>query len=171
MISNVWLLPVSWLIHDVEEFLLIERQPHGRQAGRNEPTTPLRTAIRAMATNRRQFAVAVVFVGCIVVAATIAGTFDPRGYGMVVYSTALAGYFLHAFIHIARSMVFRAYTPGVVTAVVVVIPVSLGLYWWLFESALVDTRLVITTGFFGLSLFVPVVVVANRLSSYLMNNS
>lgn len=90
---------------------------------------------------------------------------------MVVYVTVLGGYFLHAFVHLGQSLVLRGYTPGLVTAVLLVLPTSVYLYWRLLSAPLVDVESVIATGVLGLVVFVPTVLgakgVAGRLDRWL----
>jgi hypothetical protein len=123
-----------------------------------------RRLVGAVASTRKRFSIAVALVGCVVLGATIAGVLDPNGIGIQIYTTILGGYFLHAFVHVGQSVVCRGYTPGLVTAVLVVIPVSAGLYWRLLSAQLVDIGIVTTTGLLGLVVFVPTVVGAARLS-------
>jgi hypothetical protein len=160
-----WLLPVSWLVHDLEEVTTIDEWSRRWGLRESDDLTPLQRRLVGVATStRRRFTIAVAFVGCVVVGATVAGVIDPNGIGIRIYTTILGGYFLHAFVHVGQSVVLRGYTPGLVTAVLVVISVSLCLYWRLLSVQLVDIGLVTTTGLLGLVLFVPIVVGATRLS-------
>ena len=59
----------------------------------------------------------------------------------------------------------RGYTPGVVTAVGVVVPVSAYLYRVLFETGVLDCRLAILTALLGIVVFFPAVLGAYRLAS------
>ncbi|WP_318569022.1 HXXEE domain-containing protein [Salinigranum marinum] len=161
----LWLLPVSWLVHDLEEIATIDRWSRRWGLRKSDDLTPLqRRLVGVLTSTRRRFTVAVGFVGCVVVGATAAGTFDPNGPGILIYTTILGGYFLHSFVHVGQSIVFRGYTPGLATAISVVIPVSILLYWRLLSAGLVDIGTVRMTGILGLVLFVPFVVGANRLS-------
>jgi hypothetical protein len=160
----LWLLPTSWLIHDLEEIATIDGWSRRWDLRESDDLTSVqRRLVGAVASTRRRFTIAVALVGCVVVGATVAGVVDSNGIGIGVYTTILGGYFLHAFVHVGQAVVFRGYTPGLVTAAFVVIPVSLGLYWRLLSAGLVDIGTVTTTGLFGLVLFVPIVV--GRLDS------
>lgn len=162
----MWLLPVSWLVHDVEEILAIERwsRRSKRWVEANEISGLQRRIVETLATTRRQFSIAVVLVGIVVVVATVAGVSDPTGVGILVYTAILGGYFAHAFVHLGQSLVVRGYTPGLVTAAVVVIPASLVLYRRLFGTGLVGLKTATVAGLVGVLLFVPVVVGAGRLA-------
>ena len=168
----LWLLPVSWLVHDLEEIATIEWwSRRWKHSERDDISTVQRRLVRVLASGRRRFALAVALVGCVVVGATVLGVSDPNGVGMVVYITVLGGYFLHAFVHLGQSIVLRGYTPGLVTAVLLVIPTSVYLYWRLLSAPLLDVEIVIVTGILGLVVFVPIVVgakgVAGRLDRWL----
>ncbi|WP_192918446.1 HXXEE domain-containing protein [Salinigranum salinum] len=161
----LWLLPVSWLTHDLEEIATIEGWSRRWEPRGNDDLTPVqRRLVGVVASTRRRFTIAVTLVGCVVVGATVAGVSDPTGLGIRIYTTILGGYFLHAFVHVGQSVVFRGYTPGLVTAGLVVIPVSLSLYWRLLSVQFVDAGTVVATGLLGLVLFVPIVVGASELS-------
>jgi hypothetical protein len=122
----MWLLPVSWLIHDFEEIATIEGwSQRWEHAGQDGSSPVQRRLVGLLASGRQPFTLAVVIVGCIIVGATVVGMSDPNGIGMMFYTTILGGYYLHAFVHLGQSLVLRGYTPGLVTAVLLVIPTSL----------------------------------------------
>ena len=98
------------------------------------------------------------------VGATVAGAVDPTGIGLVVYATILGGYLLHGFVHLAQSFLHRGYAPGPATAIVLVIPVSLYIYWRLLAAGLIDIRVAAVTCLIGLVLFAPLIIGAGRLS-------
>lgn len=161
----LWLLPVSWLLHDVEELATIGRWSRRWPPDRRDDLSAVqRRFAGAVASTPHRFTVAAALVGGVVVGATVAGVLDPNGLGIRIYTTILGGYLLHAFVHLGQSVVFRGYTPGLVTATIVVIPASISLYWRLLSAGLVDLGTVSTTGVLGLVLFVPIVFGANRLS-------
>ena len=164
----LWLLPGSWLVHDLEEVATIEGwSQRWKHTGQNDLSTVQRRLAGVLASGRRRFTLAVALVGCVVVGATVLGVSDPNGVGMVVYVTVLGGYFLHAFVHLGQSLVLRGYTPGLVTAVSVALPTSVYLYWRLLSAHLVDVEIAIATGVLGLVVFVPIVVGATVIAGRL----
>jgi hypothetical protein len=168
----LWLLPVSWFVHDLEEIATIEGwSRRWEHTGWDDISPVQRRLVGLLTSGRRRFTIAVVIVGCVIVGATVVGVSDPNGTGMVFYTTILGGYFLHAFVHLGQSLVFRGYTPGLVTAVLLVISTSLYVYWRLLVTHLVDVGTAIATGVLGIVVFVPVVVgateVAGRLDRWL----
>ena len=161
----LWLLPGSWLVHDLEEIATIEQwSSKWRHTGRNDFAAIQQRLVETIESTRRRFTIAVAIVGSVVVGATVVGTVDPTGIGLVVYAAILGGYFLHGFVHLAQSFLLRGYTPGLVTAIVLVIPVSLYLYWRLLAADLVDIRIAAATCLIGLVFFAPIVVGASKLS-------
>lgn len=161
----LWLLPGSWLVHDLEEIGTIEQwSSRWRHAGRNDAPAIRRRLVETIASTRRRFTIAVALVGGVVVGATVAGAVDPTGIGLVVYATILGGYLLHGFVHLAQSFLLRGYAPGPATAIVLVIPVSLYLYWRLLAAGLIDIRVAAVTCLVGLVLFAPLIIGAGRLS-------
>lgn len=94
-----------------------------------------------------------------------AGVLDPNGIGILVYTTVLGGYSLHGFVHVGGSLVFRGHTPGLLTAVSLVIPVPVTLYRRLLGAGLLAPEVAVATGVVGFVVFLPVVVLANRLAA------
>lgn len=78
--------------------------------------------LRRLETTRTETYLAIALVGTVVAAAAAAGA---RSHGRSeVYQQVLMGFGLHGLGHLAQAAVFRGYTPGVVTAVGIVIPYS-----------------------------------------------
>lgn len=166
----VWALPLSWVVHDAEELLTIDRWSRNRPelAALADRSRLARRVVAVNSVPRRQFAVAVAVVGLVLVAGTVAAAARLDSWGGVVYAVFLGGYFLHAFSHVAQSALVRGYTPGVVTAVAVVMPVSLALYRALFRAGVLDVGLAVATALAGILVFGPVVVGSIRLAGALV---
>ncbi|MBP2338449.1 hypothetical protein JOF41_004627 [Saccharothrix coeruleofusca] len=104
-----WGLLVAWLAHDAEELATTSWWTR-RQAG--VPTvTPARSAV------------AIGVVGAVMAAAAADGA--RTGGRSRFFQAALTGFGLHSITHVAGSVVFRGYTPGVLTAPTVVAPFAL----------------------------------------------
>jgi hypothetical protein len=166
----VWALPLSWVVHDAEELLTVDRwrRDHPELATLADRSRLARRVVAVNSVPRRQFAVAVAVVGLVLVAGTVVAAARLDSWGGVVFAVFLGGYFLHAFGHVAQSVLVRGYTPGVVTAVAVVMPVSLSLYRALFRAGVLDVRLAVTTALAGILVFGPVVVGSHRLAGALV---
>lgn len=170
----LWLLPVSWVLHDLEEIHTMVRwrtANRSRLAALASKSWPARRVVESMPTTTAGFTVAVALVGVLLVGATIAGHLDPRGGGIVLYAVFLGGYCLHGVVHVGQSIVFRGYTPGVASAVLLVIPTSAFLYTRLLEWGVIDRRTLVLTAVTGLVLFVPIAVGANRAATWVENEN
>jgi hypothetical protein len=168
VLTELWLLPLSWVVHDLEEVLVRDRWMHGREGTLRALADRSRIAGRVIAihsTPTREFVVAALAVGSLLFAMTAVATQRPTGVWGLLFAVFLGGYFLHAFLHVGQSVLLRGYTPGVVTAVGVVVPVSAYLYRLLFETGILDGRLAILTALLGIVVFFPVVLGAHRLAS------
>ncbi|MEU7891791.1 HXXEE domain-containing protein [Nonomuraea sp. NPDC049152] len=114
-----WGLLAAWALHDAEELATMAgwaRKARPRLAERF-PWVPDRVW-EAMDVDQRHVNVAIGLMGGVVAAAAASG---PRsGF----YRAALAAFGAHGVVHLAQAAAVRGYTPGVVTAPLVVIPYS-----------------------------------------------
>ncbi|CAL9362938.1 hypothetical protein SUDANB95_00703 [Actinosynnema sp. ALI-1.44] len=110
MISKkvTWGLLAAWVVHDLEE---LATMPGWTREKRVVPTTPTQAVI------------AIGLMGGVFTAAAAAGA--RTGGRSPFFQTVLTGFGLHSATHVAASLVFRGYTPGVITAPTVVAPFTL----------------------------------------------
>jgi hypothetical protein len=84
-----------------------------------------------------------------------------------LFEGLLGVFFLHGFTHVGHSIAFRDYTPGVISAVLVVIPVSAFVYRRLLARGSIDPReAAVATGVAAL-LFVPAAIMAMSVAAWL----
>ncbi len=170
----LWLLPFVFVVHDGEELLTmpgwIER--HGPELERLAQTSRLAARlIRTLATSPAQVAVAIGAVFAVIVGVTIGATVArQRGLWFYAYLTVLGALFLHVFTHVAQSIYFGGYTPGVAGAVCAVLPGSLYIYRRLFQAGLLTWRAAVATALLGFALFIPAAIQAHRLGRLLVNH-
>ncbi|WP_255198469.1 HXXEE domain-containing protein [Halorarius litoreus] len=164
----LWLLPLSWAVHDLEEVVMHARWASVRDGPEtaNDRSRLARRIVALHSTPASQFRIAVLVVGVVLVVVTAAATRAPDGVWGVVFAVLLGGYFLHGFLHVAQSLVLRRYTPGVATAVLVVVPASGVLYRVLFDAGLLGVEQAVGTAVVGGLVFVPVVRGAQRLATW-----
>ena len=119
-----WGLLAAWVIHDAEELATMSSWARTRLPRLREryPWLPGRVW-RAMAKDQSETTLAIAGVGLVIAAASVLGA--ASGGKSVFYQLVLAGFGLHAVVHLGFSTLVRGYTPGVVTALVVVAPFSL----------------------------------------------
>jgi Protein of unknown function with HXXEE motif len=134
--AATWGLFVAWLVHDIEELLTMPgwAQRYGPRLRRRFPRVPGRVW-ELLAPSRTAATVAIGLVGVVVLAAAADGA--RTGGRSVYYQLVLAAFGLHAIVHIGQSAVVRGYTPGVLTAPLVVAPFGAWAWWTLDRAGLV----------------------------------
>lgn len=161
----IWLLLVVFVLHDLEELITVENWLV-KNKGRVMQAAPprLRKMIGpSLAMSTAQFAVAVACMFAILSSAVLltVTTLEQRTF-LPFFLVCLHVLFLHVFTHVGQSLALRMYTPGVLTAVAVVLPYSLYTYFRLFAEGAVTWTLVIRTLPFVV-LIVPILLGAHRL--------
>lgn len=117
-------LLAAWAVHDLEEIAgaaYWSRRVVPRLR-RRHPRVPDRVW-RTAAVDPTTMAKAVGLMGVAVAGAAIAG--ERTGGRSPLFQAAIAGFGLHGVTHLAGSLLARDYTPGVITAPVLVIPYAL----------------------------------------------
>lgn len=163
----LWLLPIVFIIHDGEELFTMpgwvvrHQQKLDELARMNETAAEI---VRSLPNTTGQVAVA---IGCIlllfVVVTAGASMSGKRGFWLYAYAGLLGVLFLHVFTHIAQAILFGGYTPGVIGAVVAIIPGALYLYKRLFEAKLLTVKSAVVTALIGFALFVPGALLAHQI--------
>jgi hypothetical protein len=164
----LWLLPLAWTVHDIEEIYTIERWVDANREQLNDLADRSVVGgfvLQSLPETTRQFTIAVLTVGVLFVGVTLAASFGPLPEGILLYTVLLGGFFLHGVIHIGQTVLFRKYTPGLVSAMFVVLPVSGFLYERLLATGLIDSSFLLGTALVGVVLFVPIVVGANHFAT------
>ena len=167
----LWLLPVVFIIHDGEELFTMpgwvvrHQQKLDELARMNETAAEM---VRSLPTTTAQVAVAIGFILLLfVVVTTGASMSGKRGFWLYAYASLLGVLFLHVFTHIAQAILFGGYAPGVIGAVVAIIPGALYLYRKLFEAKLLTVKSAVVTALIGFALFVPGALLAQQLGRML----
>ncbi|CAN5801968.1 hypothetical protein BH23ACT11_BH23ACT11_22740 [soil metagenome] len=147
--------PVVFLLHDVEEILTIEQFWRENRYRLPIPEM-LRDRIR-ITTAEMAAAVTCVFVlGCLASWPTTKSSEpDTR---IEVYGTTLSIRLLNALAHLAGTLVLRRYTPGVITAVTVVLPYTLYTFHRLHRKKLLIEGALVRSVALGTLLHLPMVL-------------
>jgi len=165
--AAAWLLPLAFVIHDGEEILtmprwiadhrpLLERIAHSG--------APARRVVDNLPTTTAQVAVAVAVELAVLLLATVLFSRGPRpGPALYFYAAALGVFTAHSLTHLGQTLLLGAYTPGVVTAVLIVPAAGVYLYKRLFEAGLLSRRSAWLSGFAGAVGIVPLLLTAHRL--------
>ncbi|WP_370876156.1 HXXEE domain-containing protein [Neobacillus ginsengisoli] len=91
----------------------------------------------------------------------------PTGENFLLYTAALNVFLLQVFSHIGQTIIFRGYSPDVITGIFMVIPYSLLTYYHLFELSLIDRHLLFESIPISI-LMVPIFLIGNLLGSRLI---
>lgn len=154
----VWMLPLFWFLHSLEEISMIDRWEMGRETEHQviaRKSWFARWILDAYSISRSTFILSTVIIGTLVIGATIIGTVNLEGFGIWIYAALLGGFFLHGFVHLGETIVLRGYTPGILTGLFVVLPGSWYLYRRLFDSQLLTMNTAVLTSLIGALIFLP----------------
>jgi predicted cobalt transporter CbtA len=167
----LWLLPLVFIIHDGEELLtmpgwVVRHQRELDQLARMNETAA--EMVRSLPTTTSQVAIAIGFILLLFVVVTIGASISgKRGFWLYAYAGLLGVLFLHVFTHIAQAILVGGYAPGVIGAIVAIIPGALYLYKRLFEAKLLTVKSAIVTALIGFALFVPGAMLAHQIGRML----
>ena len=123
---------------------------------------PLR-GIAAITT--RQFTLGVVVLFALTILASILATKPQRD--MTLFNICLSIFLLHVFTHVAQPIIFRKYTPGLITTVFVVLPYSLYAFHRLFKDGLMSEDALTTSMLVGVSLVGPIILGVRQIGKML----
>jgi len=154
----MWLLPAAFLIHDLEELISMPGWFAAHRAVLEELARGSSIATQLVRSAPNTFggfagAIGALFISFVLV--TWLASARPRRLELFLYQIFLGGFLLHGFIHLAQGMIFREYTPGLVTSPTVVIPVSLYIFAHLIKSGMTTIYTFAAAAIAGILLFVP----------------
>ncbi|MEV4472914.1 HXXEE domain-containing protein [Nonomuraea sp. NPDC049504] len=113
-----WGLLGAWVVHDAEELVTMARWTREARPLLESrfPGVPW----ERLEVSQAHAATAIGLMGAVVAGAAAMGA--RTGGHSPSFQTALAGFGVHGVVHLAQAALFRGYTPGVVTAPLVVLP-------------------------------------------------
>jgi hypothetical protein len=150
----LWLTPAAFLAHDLEELFTFHSW-----IVQHSKTLESLGVVKSLPESVHQLALAIgiLLLGfCIVTFGAVRSQMDR--FWSIAYQILLGAFFLHAFTHIAQAIYFSGYTPGVVSAIVVVIPVCLYLYRKLLKMGLVNAKSAMLTAVIGIACLIPALI-------------
>lgn len=169
--SALWLLPLVFVIHDGEEILTMPRWIAGHRPlleGIAHKSPAARRVVANLPTTTAQVAVAVAVELAVFLLATWLVARDPRpGFALYFYAALLGVYTAHSLTHLGQALLLRAYTPGVVSAVLLVPPVGGFIYKRLFEAGLLSQRSALLSAAAGVLGMVPLLLTAHLVGRVL----
>jgi hypothetical protein len=161
-----WGLFVAWAVHDAEEWFTMPGWG-GRNADRLRrmyPRIPARL-LRLLDFPAPQVRLAITLMAVVVALAAADGA--RTGGRSLFFQVALIGFGVHAVFHVGQSALARGYTPGVVTAVLVVAPFSLWA-WYDVDAAGAVGDDVTGVALVGILLVAPLVILVHGAALLLL---
>lgn len=153
-----WLLPLVFVVHDGEELFTMPAwlDAHRTTLDAIAAGSPFAARIVATApTSTARVAVAIGLVFALLLVVTAGVTLGRARGWFLAYCSLLGLLFLHVFTHMAQAVLFRSYVPGLVGAVLVLLPRTIYIYRRLLAARLLDRRTAILTALAGFALFIP----------------
>jgi hypothetical protein len=148
----IWAGPVVFLLHDAEEILTVESWLRAHRTELPEQLQPF----AAVTTGQFTLAVALLFVGF--VAAAIHGVRQARhGRTSAPFMIIAGALVANGLTHLAQAAYFRSYTPGVVTALALVLPYGYALGARLLATGLATRRTLVVAVTAGAVAQIPIV--------------
>ncbi|RLQ94004.1 HXXEE domain-containing protein [Falsibacillus albus] len=162
----IWMLPIIFIFHDLEEIITIESS----MAASNHPKTKfVQQALNArkkLGSTAAQLAVSAAWI--LLFISFIAWTtahFSSNGGSFLLFTSILNLFVLQAFVHIVQTIMFKSYTPGILTSLVLLIPYCFIAYNYLIEKGLINWLLMFASLPISL-IFILVFLVGNLLGRY-----
>lgn len=167
----IWLFPVIFMFHDLEEIITIESFMT-KYKNKIPKTFFAKLALivkKKLGAKSAQVSITVTWILLIITFITFMTAYLlPIGGNFLLFTATLNVFFLQAFSHIAQTIIFRGYTPGVITALFMVIPYSLFTYYRLFELDLINGHLIFESIPISI-LMVPIFLIGNLLGRRLIH--
>ncbi|KIY23585.1 HXXEE domain-containing protein [Mesobacillus subterraneus] len=163
----IWLFPIIFIFHDLEEIITIESSM-ATSKNRN-PKTPFvemtLTMRKKLGSTAAQLAVSATWILLIITFTAITTAHFSDIWGFLLFTAILHLFVFQASMHIIQSIMFKAYTPGIITSLILLIPYSLLTYYLLAESGHLDWPFFFTSLPISL-VMIPVFLVGNLLGRY-----
>lgn len=155
IIGWIWGAPVVFLVHDAEEILTVEPWLRAHRAELPSVVQPF----TAVTTGQFALAVALLFVGFLAV--TVHAVRQARrGRAPVPFLLVAGALVANGLTHLVQAALFRGYTPGVVTTLLVVLPYGYLLGARLLASGLVTRRTLVGAVAAGAFAQIPIAALA-----------
>jgi hypothetical protein len=169
----IWLLPIAFMFHDLEEIVTVEAWMQRNRADLHKrlPARIVKAVERDLSMETASFAVAVSFMLLGVSLSTVwAGISLDHGGSMLPFAGALAVFFVHSFTHMGQAIALRRYTPGVVTSIVIVLPYSVYTYYRLVADELLTWKMAALGFPVGLICAAPLLLLGHKVGKRINNS-
>lgn len=164
--TMVWLFIVVFVLHDLEEIIWIEawikkNKSHAIHAVPKRFKKPLNKMFNITSG---QFAFAVLLEFIIFIPFTYIAAEHEKFFVFLSFNSL---FLLHVFTHLGQSLYLKMYTPGVISAVICVLPYTLYMFYRVLSEELVSWNEVLLSIPVGL-LVVPIVLLGHELGRKLV---
>lgn len=169
----VWLLPLAFVVHDGEEVLTMASWIRNNGAlleGIAAVNSITAYAIANLPTHWTEVAGAAAFELLLLLAVSALLAFQKRkGIALFLYTAMLGGFTLHVLTHLLQALWFGGYTPGVVTALIVIPPAAYVIYKHLHRTMGLALSTALFNALAGGLLLLPVVLTAHQIGRSLVS--
>lgn len=167
----IWLCPIIFIFHDLEEIMTIESSMKASK-NRFQKSSFVQLILNMrekLGSTAAQLSVSATWILLIISFTTVVTAhLTLNGGGFLLYTAILNLFILQAIMHIVQSIFFKGYTPGIITALLLLIPYCLIAYDSLFECGLIDGHLLFASLPVSL-LMIPIFLVGNLLGRYFIH--
>lgn len=169
----IWLFPIMFMFHALEEIITIESfiTKYRKQIPDSFFAKLILTIKKRLGEKSAKLAISMAWILLLISFITVMNaSLLPIGPNFLVFLAIFNLFFLQAFSHVGQTIIFRDYTPGVITALFIVIPYSFLTYYRLFELGFIDKQLLFKS--IPLSvLMIPIFLIGNLLGQKLIRFS
>lgn len=140
----IWMFPVIFMFHGLEEIITIESfiTKYKNKIRETFLVKLTLTIKKKLGAKSAQLSISIAWILLFISIITfMTASLLPIGANFLLFTAALNLFFLQAFSHIGQTIIFRSFTPGVITALFIVIPYSFLTYYHLFEWGFIDGHL------------------------------
>lgn len=161
----IWLLPIIFIFHDLEEIITIESSMTANYPKTNFVKQALK-AREKLGSTAAQLAISATWILLFISFITMmTAHYSSNGGGFLLFTAMINLFVFQAFMHIVQTIMFRSYTPGIVTSLFLLIPYCLLSYNTLVEHGQIDWHLVIASLPVSM-IFILIFLVGNLLGRY-----
>jgi hypothetical protein len=174
IVTIIWLFPLAFLLHDLEELLFFEpwlKKNAGLIMERVRGRLPaflekqLETVLHKTTT---QFAIPIGLI-CILACLSSFIAVHYGKYAFFLMATSL--FFMHAFMHIGQAILLRKYIPALITSILIVLPYGIILFWNLLASHITTVSGQLTYCVIGIIIAVPFIFIMHAIGDFLEKGS
>ncbi|MBM4765360.1 HXXEE domain-containing protein [Bacillus sp. B15-48] len=163
----IWLFPIVFIFHDLEEIITIESSMAAKD---NYPKTNfVKRTLRMrekLGSTAAQLAVSATWILLIISFTTVmTAHLSTNGGSFLLFTAILNLFVLQAIMHIVQTIMFKSYTPGIITSLFLLIPYCIITYYFLVEYGQLDWHLIFTSLPVSL-IMILVFLVGNLLGRY-----